>query len=41
MKKLHRKALAVALVGASIGVMQYGVMIVQADEVEKSPTGCK
>lgn len=37
MKKLYKKA----IVGASIGVMQYGVMVVQAAQVEKSPTSCK
>lgn len=40
MIKLHRKVLVGALVGAAIGVMQNGVMVVQADKVEKSPTGC-
>ena len=38
MKKLHSKVLVGALVGLSIGVMQYGVISVQAAEVGKSPT---
>ena len=38
MKKLHRKVLAGALVGLSIGAMQYGVIPVQAAEARKSPT---
>lgn len=41
MKKLHKKALVGALVGVSIGIIQYGEIVVQAAEVEKSPTGFK
>lgn len=41
MKKLHKKALVGALIGAAIGVMQYEVIVVQAAEIGKSPTCCK